>query len=157
MESWKFEKRKNSGTKQGHIIVLLLEQKLRRQNGTQLNLINSPRPIRIVPFFFPFPTKNPTLPLLFQIHRRRAAPPRRARSSRRRCRPRRPRRTPPPPSAPSSAASPPTSRSGSYAPLNSPPLYLYSPLLRRRRDDRGCLPGGQWISRLCCHAMWIVD
>lgn len=125
--------------------------------GVQLNLINSPRPIRIVPFFFPHPLFPPKTLASPSSSRFIAAAPPRAQSSRRRCRPRRPRRTPPPPSAPSSAASPPTSRSGSYAPLNSPPLYLYSPLLRRRRDDRGCLPGGQWISRLCCHAMWIVD
>ena len=125
--------------------------------GVQLNLINSPRPLRIVPFFFPHPLFPPKTLASPSSSRFIAAAPPRAHCSRRRCRPRRPRWTPPPPSAPSSAASPPTSRSGSYAPLNSPPLYLYSPLLRRRRDDRGCLPGGQWISRLCCHAMWIVD
>lgn len=87
--------------------------------GVQLNLINSPRPIRIVPFFFPHPLFPPKTLASPSSSRFIAAAPPRAQSSRRRCRPRRPRRTPPPPSAPSSAASPPTSRSGSYAPLNS--------------------------------------
>lgn len=104
--------------------------------GVQLNLINSPRPIRIVPFFFPHPLFPPKTLASPSSSRFIAAAPPRAQSSRRRCRPRRPRRTPPPPSAPSSAASPPTSRSGSYDPQFPTAISLLSfasPSTRRPR------------------------